>query len=156
MASVHDHTSTELNPDRKQIDDFINAIFRHAGLYGFASVRSFYEGETKPFRISPVPMARGLSFLCEVVEDDAYCAANSPTPVVFCPVLATFTNGERARQVDLLKGLALSVECDQRPGDAAAALQQLLGPATVIYAQAARGRIRRPERFKIRSTFTIA
>ena len=77
MASVHDHTSTELNPDRKQIDDFINAIFRHAGLYGFASVRSFYEGETKPFRISPVPMARGLSFLCEVVEDDAYRAANS-------------------------------------------------------------------------------
>ena len=132
MASVHDHTSTELNPDRKQIDDFINAIFRHAGLDGFASVRSFYEGETKPFRISPVPMARGLSFLCEVVEDDAYCAANSATPVVFCPVLATFTNGERARQVDLLKGLALSVECDQRPGDAAAALQQLLGPATVI------------------------
>ena len=132
MASVHDHTSTELNPDRKQIDDFINAIFRHAGPDGFASVRSFYEGKTKPFRISPVPMARGLSFLCEVVEDDAYCAANSPTPVVFCPVLATFTNGERARQVDLLKGLALSVECDQQPGDAAAALQQLLGPATVI------------------------
>jgi hypothetical protein len=73
-----------------------------------------------------------LKFLIEAAEDDARRAANAPKSVVFCPPLATFTNKERAREQDIAEGFALSVECDQRPREAAAILERLLGQPTMI------------------------
>src|SRR5262245_45681769 len=121
-----------LEPDRTQIDAFANAVLQYAGTEGFMSVRSFYEGATKPFRITPVSLAGGLDFICEVAEDDARRAANEPKPVVFCPPLGVFATRDNATQENLRKGLTLSVECDQRPREAIAMLERVLGPATIV------------------------
>jgi hypothetical protein len=120
-----------LEPDRNQIEIFVNAIFRHAKT-GFVSPRAFYEGDDKVFRISPVRMLVGnLTFLCEAAEDDARRAAQDPKPVVFCPPLATFRAKNGAGEEDLVEGFTLSVECDENPEAARAKLEPLLGPATV-------------------------
>jgi RecA-family ATPase len=121
-----------LEPDRDQLEIFVEALFRRAGDKGFVAVRSFYEGADKPFRLSTAKLSGGLRFLIEVAEDDARRAAQSPAPVVFCPPLAVFSSKDHAREQDLLEGLALSVECDQHPSEARTTLEHLLGPATVV------------------------
>jgi len=121
-----------LEPDRDQLEIFVEALFRHAGSEGFVTVRSFLEGNDKVFRISSAALSGGLRFLIDVAEDDARRAAQAPQPVVFCPPLAVFSSKDRAREQDLLAGLALSVECDEHPQEARATLEQLLGPATVV------------------------
>ena len=121
-----------LEPDRDQLEIFVDALFRRAGDQGFVAVRSFYEGADKPFRLSTAKLSGGLRFLIEVAEDDARRAAQNPAPVVFCPPLAVFGNKDHAREQDLLEGLALSVELDEHPRQACATLESLLGPATIV------------------------
>jgi hypothetical protein len=123
----------ELHPDRGELSAFVNALFPYAGNEGFVSLRAFYDGnDSKPFRINGTSLAGGLGYLTEAAEDDAYRAANNPKAIVFCPPIAVFSNKDRAREQDLSAGLALSVECDQHPVEAAARLEEVLGPATVI------------------------
>ena len=95
-----------LEPDRDQLEIFVDALFRRAGDKGFVAVRSFYEGADKPFRLSTANLSGGLRFLIEVAEDNARRAAQNPAPVVFCPPLAVFGNKDHAREQDLLEGLA--------------------------------------------------
>jgi hypothetical protein len=121
-----------LEPDRDQLEIFVDAIFRHAAPGGYVAVRSFFEGQDKVCRLSSAAIAGGLRFLIGVAEDDARRAAQNPKPVCFAPPLATFTNKERAREQDLAEGLTISVECDERPHQARAALEDLIGPATVV------------------------
>jgi RecA-family ATPase len=121
-----------LEPDRDQLEIFVDAVFRHAGGKGFVAVRSFYETVDKPFRLSAAALSGGLRFLIDVVEDDARRAAQNPVPVVFCPPLAIFSNKDHAREQDLLEGLALSVELDEHPQQACTTLEALLGQATVV------------------------
>jgi AAA domain len=122
-----------MQPDRSQIEMFVDGMFRHASPQGFVSVRAFLEGNsTKPFRISSAKLSGGLRFLVDVAEDDAYRAANYPQAVVFCPPIATFVDKEHARERDIAEGLALSVECDARPRQAREKLEALLGPATFV------------------------
>jgi hypothetical protein len=128
-ARIH----TQLPPDREMLAQFSAAMFKHAGPEGFVSLRSFYEDDsTKPFRVTPTSMKGGLPFLIDAVEDDANRAANDPRKVVFCPPIAIFSNRDRAREKDILAGLALSVECDQHPREARATLEEILGPATLV------------------------
>ena len=57
-----------LEPDRDQLEIFVDAIFRHAKL-GYISLRAFYEDEDKPFRISPVQVVNGnLKFLIDASD----------------------------------------------------------------------------------------
>jgi hypothetical protein len=122
----------DMQPDRAQLEIFIEAMFRHA-TKGFTSLRSFLEGNSaKPFRISTTKVTSGLTFLTDCAEDDAFRAANYPKPVVFCPPLATFVDEAHARERDIVEGLVLSVECDVRPREARAKLEALLGPATFV------------------------
>jgi len=121
-----------LEPDRDQLEIFVDALFRRAGDKGFVAVRSFFEGADKPFRLSTAKLSGGLRFLIDVAEDDARRAAQNPAPVVFCPPIAVFGNKDHAREQDIIEGLALSVECDQHPGEACTILEDLLGPATVV------------------------
>jgi hypothetical protein len=121
-----------LEPDRDQIEIFVDAIFRHAGSSGFVSIRSFFEGEDKPFRISAAALSGGLRFVVDVAEDDARRAAQFPRPVVFCPPLAVFADKDRAREQDIVAGLALSVECDDHPQPARSKLESLLDQATMV------------------------
>jgi hypothetical protein len=125
-----DGAQTTLEPDRAEIEIFVDAIFRHARK-GFVSLRAFYESENKLFRISSAP-AGNFKYLCDVAEDDARRAAQYPKAVVFCPPLATFSNRDNAREEDIVEGLTLSVECDENPAAARAALEPLLGPVTVM------------------------
>ena len=122
-----------LEPDRGQIEIFVDAMFRHAGSEGYASIRSFF-ADNAVSRISTAKLKGGLRHLIEVAEDDARRAANDPKPVVFCPPIAVFNgpDGWRARQEDLLKGLALSAEIDQHPDEALNRLEEIIGPATLI------------------------
>jgi hypothetical protein len=122
-----------MQPDRDQIEVFVDGLFRHASPKGFVSLRAFYEGDSaKPFRINPTALSGGLPFLIEAAEHDANRAANHPRAVVFCPPIATFTDKIRAGEQDIAEGLALSVECDSRPYEARVRLEAILGPATVV------------------------
>jgi hypothetical protein len=122
-----------MQPDRDQIELFVDGLFRHASPQGFVSLRAFYEEDSaKAFRINPTALSGGLKFLIDVAEDDANRAANHPKPVVFCPPIAVFANKDSARERDIAEGLALSVECDQHPHVARAKLEAILGPATMI------------------------
>jgi AAA domain len=124
--------TTELKPDKEALRNFVYTMFRHAGNEGYASLRSFVEGDTKSFRITPVGLGGGPGFLWEAAADDAYRAANATERIVFCPPLAIFLHPDNAKQSNLLAGLALSVECDEHARNAVATLEQLLGPATAI------------------------
>ncbi len=122
-----------LEPDRHQLDAFAGALFRHASAGTFVSLRGFFEDDSsKPFRITPTRLSDDRKFLIDAIEDDARRAANHPRPVVFCPPVATFSNQQHARESDLAEGLALSVECDQRPLEALAKLEQVIGRPTVV------------------------
>jgi hypothetical protein len=126
---------TLLEPDRDQIEVFVEALFRHAGTEGFVSIRAFVDdGGNKSFRISPAAMTGGFKFLVDVAEDDARRAANDPKRVVFCPPVAVFTNNKHAREEDVLRGLTISVECDEHAQQARALLEKILGPATIVVA----------------------
>ena len=59
-----------------------------------------------------------LDFLVGRAWDDANRAANDPKKIVFCPPIAVFNNPDKAGEADLLEGIALSVECDQKPQEA--------------------------------------
>jgi hypothetical protein len=121
-----------LEADRDQIDIFVNALFRYADQRGFVSLRAFHDNSpNKVFRINPTGLSGGLGFLIDVAVDEAYRAANSPEPVVFCPPIAVFSNKERAREQDIIEGLALSVECDERASAAKAKLEEIFGPVTL-------------------------
>jgi hypothetical protein len=122
-----------LEPDRVQLETFVETLFRHADKRGFVSLRAFFEdGGKKSFRITPTSLMGGLGFLTDAALDDARRAAQNPKPVVFAPPIATFTNKDRATEKDLFEGLALSVECDARPQQARTILEKLLGPATLV------------------------
>jgi AAA domain len=124
-----------LEPSRDQLEIFVDALFRHAGKEGFVSPRAFYEDDSaKPFRINPASLVGGLRFLVDVAEDDARRAAGAPKSVVFCPPLAVFSNKDRAREIDIAEGLALSVECDEHPLEAIMKLEEILGRATIVVA----------------------
>jgi hypothetical protein len=115
-----------------QIEIFSDALFRHAG-DGWVSLRAFEERNgAKPYFIGGVGVTgHNLKLLNERAFQVARNAANHPTPVVFCPPIAIFNDRQKAAEANLLEGLALSVECDQRPGEAMRTLEAILGPVTV-------------------------
>ena len=122
-----------LEPDRDELEIFVEALFCHAGGQGFVSLRAFFESDdVRPFRITPTNLAGGLPFLIDVAEDDARRAANCPRPVVFCPPIASFHGASGAAEKDISEGYALSVECDANPQTARERLERILGPATAV------------------------
>ena len=82
---------------------FVDALFRHAGATGLRRSPQFLRRRDKPFRLSTVKLSGGIRFLIDVAEDDARRAAQFPTPVVFCPPLAIFSNKDHAREQDLAR-----------------------------------------------------
>jgi hypothetical protein len=121
-----------LEPDRDQIEIFVNAIFRHAQA-GFVSLRAFVEGSNDIFRRTPIRVvSNNLKFLCDAVEDDARRAAQYPKPVVFCPPLASFGDDKSATENNITEGFTITVECDENPEAARVRLEAILGPATMV------------------------
>jgi hypothetical protein len=121
-------------PDRDQLDLFVRALFKHATPGFWLSLRAFLEkGAGRP-RITPIQLSGGLKGVIDLIYREVELAARAPQAVVFCPPIATFSNGGRAREIDLAEGLALSVECDAHARAARAKLEALLGPATAVVA----------------------
>jgi hypothetical protein len=123
---------TILEPDRDQIEIFVNVIFRHAQT-GFVSLRAFIEGSNDIFRKTPIRIvSNNLKFLCDAVEDDVRRAAQYPKAVVFCPPLAAFGDDKSATENNIVEGFTITVECDENPDAARAKLEAILGPATTV------------------------
>jgi hypothetical protein len=122
----------ELEPNLDLIEIFSDALFRHAG-DGWVSLRAFEERDgAKPYFIGGVGVTgHNLKLVNERALQVARNAANHLTPVVFCPPIAIFNDRQKATEANLIEGLALSVECDQRAGEAQRTLEALLGPVTV-------------------------
>jgi Virulence-associated protein E-like domain len=123
---------TVLEPNRAQIETFVNAIFRHARA-GFVSLRAIVEGSNDVFRNTSIRIvSNNLNFLCDAVEDDARRAAQYPKPVVFCPPLACFGDDKSAAENNIVEGFTITVECDENPEAARAKLEAILGSATTV------------------------
>jgi hypothetical protein len=126
-----------LEPDRDQLAKFLDALLRYRGEDGYLSMRAFLH-DNKPLNANiwtvRLGAHTGSRHVLDVAFDMANRAANHPQPAVFCPPIAVFNNsdGFKAREEDLLKGLAISVECDQHPEEARQKLQDILGQATAI------------------------
>ena len=100
-----------LQPDRAQIETFVEVLFKHAGRTGFVSMRSFYEDESRPYRALAAGLSGGLAYIVEAAVGGAVSAANAHRPVVFCPPIAIFSThphqaqhkpGEMARSNEVL------------------------------------------------------
>jgi putative DNA primase/helicase len=139
MTAVHNL----LTCDRAALTAFADALFRYADPGTVVSVRSFKHGEDKPIDIRDVDIGSKMpDAIMSVVIAAANYAANYHEPAVFCPPVATFlADGEKmkggktkASNSNVANGLALSVECDARPGAARERLERLLGPVTVVVA----------------------
>src|SRR5262249_13949348 len=121
-----------LEPDRDQIEIFVDALFRYV-TSGAVSLRSFRENRSEPFQIVPFALnGVGLTGLIDLAERMQHQAPTPAAPVVFTPPLATFRNGRSATESDIVEGPVLSVECDARPEEARAELEAALGPATIV------------------------
>ena len=124
-----------LEPDRDQLEIFVDAVMRYRGTEGFISLRSFYDDgdrSKKAARILPISLKGNFKFLIDSAVDEARRAAQFPKPVVFSPPTCVFVGNEHAREEDVFAGLVLSVECDRTPHDARRQLEDLLGPPTAV------------------------
>ena len=127
--------NNELVADREQIAAFVDAMFRHADVGTFVSLRTFLElEEAPPYDIRGVPINGDATGLIDIAAGRALRAANYEKPCVFAPPVATFTGPKKARERDLACGLALSVELDKDPERSRKRLEFLLGPATITNA----------------------
>jgi len=106
-------------------------LFRYADDNTWLSCRSFFDDGDGVFEIQAVKVNNGDATI-EAIIAAAMRAAQSPRATVFCPPIATFNNSHNAAEKDLANGLALSVECDQRPKAALHTLEALLGSATLV------------------------
>ena len=85
-----------LEPDRDQLEIFVNALFRHVGQGGYVSLRSFLPDSKvlKPIRAVVMNDNGSLIELIDVAQDQARRAATNQIPAVFCPPIAVFNSRE--------------------------------------------------------------
>ncbi len=124
-------------PAEQEIAQFVDALFRYAEEGTVIALRSFtHDPEDRMPRIQGWPVIRGdMAEVVRAATKAASEAANSATPLVFCPPVATFRPTRRAREIDLANGVAISVEVDSgNTAVAKAKLEHLLGPVTVAVA----------------------
>ena len=93
---------------------------------------STFTDDDKVFCNTPVRLTEGHALVDEAYNEAAR-AARASQKVVFCPPVATFS-GTDAKRVNVVDGVALSVELDAHPQAARSRLEELLGPATVVVA----------------------
>jgi hypothetical protein len=120
-----------LLPDRGEIERFTAAIFRYADNESFLSIRAF--DDTKESSAPPL-FVKGVRIdsphLIDRLYELALQAAQSETPAVFAPPIATFKNCSSAKTAHIANGLAITVECDSNPSAALNKLAFLLGEPT--------------------------
>jgi hypothetical protein len=129
-------STTALPVDRDQIEQFVDALFRHADKGTYASMRTFLELEDgPPVDIRAIKLNGDPTALAKAMIGRAQLAADYEKPCVFAPPVSTFSNARQARESDLANGLALSVELDADAARSRQRLEFLLAtPATVVVA----------------------
>jgi hypothetical protein len=127
--------SAQPEPDRAQIERFVNALFAHAGEGGYVSLRAFYDDKKSGvFDIRPVLLnGGGLGPVIDAAADLAKDALWPSRAIVVCPPIASF-RGNKADEANLLEAYALSVECDSAPNAARATLSAILSRPTLAVA----------------------
>lgn len=134
--------------DVPEMERFVAAVFKHVPPAGFIALRAFeHSDRTFPVAREWAPVGRGLA---RVAAEEATRIGRLRNPTaVFCPPICVFS-GEpdqagkrRARAQDVLVGPVISVELDERPREALAALAEVLGPPTVTVRSG--GRWTRPD-----------
>src|SRR5215213_4082873 len=123
--------------DGDQIRDFVDAVFRYASPGLFISLRTFRNGGSPDIRVVKTK-GSDREELIDAATKQAQKAANSGVNAVFCPPLAGFSSRDKADEAHLSEGYVLTVECDERPGEARQKLEDLLGPATIVVASGGR------------------
>ena len=121
-----------LEPDRGQIERFVDLIFRHVP-EGYISIRAFNADNTVFWNEAVHFNGGGMQPVCDAAEDIARRCAQVKTAtdnVVFCPPVAVFKGPDKARQEDLLHGPALSIDFDKHPLRGRAQLEAIIGPLT--------------------------
>ena len=120
-------------PDRDQLEIFVEAIFRHAGGKGWVSFRSFFENNNaKPFRLSPTSLEGGFKFVVDVAEMTPGARPITLKKSSFVhrlPCSATRIARERKTSRSASRS---RLECDQRPQEARVRLERILGLATIV------------------------
>jgi hypothetical protein len=119
-----------LQIDGEQIKRFHDCLFRYAD-DGWISCRSFFDDSSGVFEIQAVKANNTESTVPAIIAA-ADRATQSSRATVFCPPVAIFSNTRSATETDIVNGLALSVECDQRPNEARRILEVILGQATLV------------------------
>ena len=123
--------------DGDQIRAFVDAVFRYASPGLFISLRTFRNGGRLDIRVVKTK-GPDREELIDAATKQAQKAANSGVNAVFCPPLAGFSSRDKADEAHLSEGYVLTVECDERPGEARQKLEDLLGPATIVVASGGR------------------
>jgi hypothetical protein len=108
---------SKLEPDIGHLGRYVRAIFKHATVGTFVSLRAFpREGKATLFIRGFKIEEGGLDNIIMAAAISAREAANHVLKnVVFSPPTATFDNNYFARLVDLVEGPVLSTECDAHP-----------------------------------------
>jgi hypothetical protein len=125
--------------DRRQIAQFVSALFPYATLGTWAQLRSFFDkgeslkGPAAAFE-AILLTENGLGTLVDRATRYATRSAMHRHRVVFCPPICTFQTARSAAAVNLADVLAVSVECDERAVEAVATLSGIIGPPTVTVA----------------------
>jgi hypothetical protein len=122
------------DPDQASVKAFIAALFRHAGSDTFISLRAFDDTTKRAPPLFVVGVKVGDPELIERACARVAQAANAASPHVFCTPICTFQTAKGAKATNLAEGLALSVECDERPEAARIKLTMLLGEPTMVAA----------------------
>src|SRR5829696_5764424 len=123
--------------DGDQIRAFVDAVFRYASPGLFISLRTFRNGGSPDIRVVKTK-GPDREELIDAATKQAQKAANSGVNAVFCPPLAGFSSRDKADEAHLSESYVLTVECDERPGEARQKLEDLLGPATIVVASGGR------------------
>lgn len=126
----------KLAADRQQLERFVSALFKHAAVGSFVSLRSFTDkGEVAgPPEISTVPVADTLSGVVEAASAAAQRAASASRKMVFAPPVCTFRDAGKASEDNVADGLVITVELDNAPATGLARLRRDFGEPTLVMA----------------------
>jgi RecA-family ATPase len=126
----------DLEPDRNQIEIFVNAVLRYATKFpeGYVAIRAFPQDQASQERpqLNTTSLKAGLLNLIEVAVKSARRAARTSEPMIFSPPVALFRTKDDASDVNVLAGLVLAIDLDKQARAARATLESILGPATLV------------------------
>lgn len=121
-----------LKVDRPTISRYASALFRNCTeLQGWVSLRAFDHTTDKCVSSQWVRFGKGM---VEAYEAAATTTANHSSPAVFAPPACIFLTNENAKAANIAAGPAIVVEIDERPQEASASLEIILGTPTMVIA----------------------